>query len=163
MGVVQRQPDKAQGRSARAGVDRGNRPAERPYAGGDWEGPGCRRANGVYILEAWLELELQARFSGKDSAIAARVSYRRGVLAAEARRRKNPVGDRRLAGRDRPSPQSYDRLRQPQRFCGHAGADSESLGTRSSAQTAAVSWSASSRIRVQARSTCRASVLVWPP
>jgi predicted nucleic acid-binding protein len=44
--------------------------------------PGKRRTR----LEAWLEVELQARFSGRILPIDAAIADRWGVLAAEARR-----------------------------------------------------------------------------
>jgi predicted nucleic acid-binding protein len=42
-------------------------------------------------LETWLEVELQARFSGRILAIDAQVADRWGLLAAHARRRGNPL------------------------------------------------------------------------
>ena len=48
---------------------------------------GKRRA----LLESWLEVELQARFSGRILAIDATVADRWGILSAQAKRRGAPL------------------------------------------------------------------------
>jgi len=49
--------------------------------------PGKRRTR----LEAWLEVELQARFAGRVLAIDAPVAERWGLLAAQAKSRGTPL------------------------------------------------------------------------
>jgi predicted nucleic acid-binding protein len=65
---------------------------ERPHVRGDSEGrSGTATRQAPDALESWLELELQARFSGRILSIDKAVADRWGVLAAGAKRAARPL------------------------------------------------------------------------
>jgi len=79
-------------------------------------------------LETWLELDMQARFSGRilsiDPPIADRVGFAGGGSQAP---RVVPIGSRRFARGDRSSPQPYDCDAQCERLRPYASAGLEPL------------------------------------